>query len=141
MALTGRGTKTVLLELKSQVIRRISAKMKFSDSLLSPRCLTAILALEAPIVCLMSQDLPKSLSIWDYINASMRHDYLCCQESADVAYAALDERIVHRQAMHRLFLKSFAGIQDAVGLALLQYISNSINMYAFFEFFCILADF
>lgn len=133
MALTGLGTKTVLLELKSQVIRCISAKMKSSNSLLSPRCLTAILALGSPIVCLVSQDLPMGLSIWDYINASMRADYLCCQASAQIAQRALDERTVHRLAMRRLFVKSLASAQDPDSFALLQYVSNCMNMYVFFK--------
>jgi hypothetical protein len=133
MALTGRGTNTVLLELKGQVIRRISAKMRSSNGLLSPRCLTAILALGAPIVCLVSRDLPQRLSIGEYIKVSMEEDYLCCPQSANTAQSSLGERIVHRQAMRRLFFKSNATFKDADSLALLQYISNYINMYASFE--------
>jgi hypothetical protein len=134
MALTGQGTKTLLLQLKSQVIRRISAKMRSSEGLLSPQCLTAILALGAPIVCLVSQDLPKCLSISDYIKVSAQEDYLCCLASADTAQHALEERIIHRQAMRRLFFKSIASFKNAHNLALLQYISNSINMYASFKY-------
>jgi hypothetical protein len=128
MALTGDGTKTVLLELKTQVIRRISATMKSSDGFLSPWSLTAILALGAPIVCLVSQDLPKRLSIREYINASMQDYSLCCQDSADIAHRALDERLVHRQALYRLLLKSSSCCTDAEGLALLQYVSNCVKM-------------
>ena len=120
MALTGRGTKTVLLELKGQVIRHISSQMKSSDCLLSPWCLTAILALGSPIVCLVSRDLPKRLSIWEYINATMEEDYLCCPESADTAQSALDERIVHRQAIRKLLFKSSISFQDTDSLALLK---------------------
>lgn len=130
MALTGKGTKTVLLELKSQVIRRISSKMKSSDGLFSPQGLIAILALGAPIVCLVSQDLPKCLSIWDYINVSAQEDWLCCTASADTAQQALEERVVHRQAMCRLFSKSNTIYQDASNLALLQYVSNCVDLYA-----------
>ena len=139
MALTGQGTKTTLLELKSQVIRRISAKTGSSVGLLSPQCLTAILALGAPIVCMVSQDLPQRLSISDYINVSAQEDYLCCAASANTAQRALEERIVHRQAMRRLFSKTNASSQDADNIALLQYISDSINMYASLRFSCILA--
>jgi hypothetical protein len=128
MALTGHGTKLALLELKEQVIGRIRAKIKSSDGLLSPQCLTAILALGAPIVCLVSRDLPQSLSVWDYIMATMRDDYLCCPASADKAESALDERIVHRQALCRLFIKSYSNFRDAESLALLQYVANCINM-------------
>src|ERR1700761_2911777 len=45
MALTGQGSRSKLLGLKGQVIRRVSAKMEASDGLLNPRCLTAVLAL------------------------------------------------------------------------------------------------
>lgn len=131
MALTARGTKTLLLQLKSQVIRRINAKMSSSEGLLSPQYLTAILALGAPIVCLVSQDLPKGLSISDYLVLSAREDFcLCCPASADTAQRALEERIIHRQAMRRLFFKSSANFGAAEDIALLQYISNSLNMYA-----------
>ncbi len=139
MALTGHGTKVVLLQLKSRVIGRITAKIKSSGSLLSPRCLTAILALGAPIVCLVSRDLPNSLSMWDYINASMQNDYLCCPDSADKARSALEERIVHQQAIRRLFLKSSARFHDADNLALWRYVSNCMDMYASFKSFCTLA--
>ena len=138
MALTGQGTKTILLELKSQVIQGISAKMGSSVGLLSPQYLTAILALGAPIVCMVSQDLPQRLSISDYINVSAQEDYLCCPASANTAQRALEEQIVHRQAMRRLFSNTNANFKDADNLALLQYISNSIDMYAIFRFPCIM---
>lgn len=129
MALTGHGTTTVLLELKSQVMHRLSANMSLSHGLLSPRCLTAIVALGAPIVCLVSRDMPQGLSIREYINATLEEDYLCNQQSAATAQRSLEEQIVHRQALSKLFLKTIANFQDADSLALLQYISNYINMY------------
>ena len=134
MALTGRGTKTLLLQLKVQVIRLISTKMRSSDGSLSPQCLTAILALGAPIVCLVSQDLPKSLIISEYIKVSTQEDFLCCSASADTAKHALEERIIHRRAMRKLFSKSTASSGKADKLA--QYISNSMNMYASFKHPC-----
>ena len=99
MALTGSGTKATLLELKGQVITRINAKIESASGLLSPQCLLAISALASPIVCLVSQDLPHSLSIWDYINVSQYADYLCCASSAETAQTALHERRVHAEAM------------------------------------------
>lgn len=137
MALTGHGTKTVLLELKGQVIRRLSAKMTSSNDLLSPQCLTAILALGAPIVCLVSRDLPQRLSITQYIKVSMEEDYLCCQQSANAAQRSLDETIVHRQAMQRLLVRGGRSFKDTNSLALLQYVSNCINMYAHIQHACI----
>ena len=129
MALTGRGSKTVVLNLKGQVIRHIGTKMETSDGLLSPQCLTAILALGTSIVCLVSQDLPMRLNIWEYINASMQEDYLCClQESADKAQSALNERTVHRQAINKLLSRSKASFKDADSLALLQYVCNWMDM-------------
>jgi hypothetical protein len=128
MALTGHGSKTRLLGLKGQVIRRISTKMKASDGLLDPGCLTAILALGSSIVCLVSQELPNSLTVLEYIRASMQDDCLCCQASADKAQSALDERMVHQQAMQRLLLRSKVSFKDPDSLALLQYVSNCINM-------------
>jgi hypothetical protein len=133
MALTGRGSKAVLLQLKGQVIRCISSKMNASNGLLSPRCLTAILALGAPIVCLVSQDLPKGVSIWEYINVSTRDDYQCCSDSADIAQIAFDEGMVHQKAMCRLLIKSSTGFQDTNSLALLQYLSNYVDMYVSFK--------
>jgi hypothetical protein len=130
MALTGLGTKTTLLKLKDEVIRRIMTKLDSSSGLLSPWCLTAIMALGAPIVCLVSQNLPNGLSIWEYINASVTEDYLCCADSADTAKRALSEQTIHQQAMYRLFLKSNACYQDAHSVSLLLFISNYINMYA-----------
>lgn len=143
MALTGHGTTTVLLELKSQVMHRLSANMSLSHGLLSPRCLTAIVALGAPIVCLVSRDMPQGLSIREYINATLEEDYLCNQQSAAIAQRSLDEQIVHRQALSKLFLKTSANFQDADSLALLQYISNYINMYVkiLFPFRCLLTEF
>jgi len=129
MALTGQGTKTKLLKLKSEVIHRISEKLKCLDGLLSPHYLTAILALAAPVACLVSQDLPKGLSIWEYINASKQDSSLCCREYAEVARKALDEQMVHQQAIRELLFKSSAGFQNAQSLPLLQYVSNSIMMY------------
>ena len=125
MALTGQGSKTIVLELKLQAIRHIGEKMKSSDGLLSPRCLTAVLALGSAIVCMVSKDLPMGLSMWEYINVSTKDDYLCCQpESADKAQIARDERIIHREAMYRLLRRSKASFKDAPSLSLLQYISN-----------------
>ncbi|KAL6886844.1 hypothetical protein GGI43DRAFT_275340 [Trichoderma evansii] len=128
MALTGYGTTTVLLELKSQVMHCLSANMTLSHGLLSPRCLTAIVALGAPIVCLVSRDMPQGLSIREYINATLEEDHLCNQESAAIVQCSLEEQIVHRQALSKLFLKTSAKFQDADSLALLQYISNYINI-------------
>jgi hypothetical protein len=136
MALTGLGTKAALLELKGQLISRIARKMQLSDGLLSPWCLTAIMALGAPIVCLTSQDLPKSLSIWDYIMESMRDDTLCCSTSADIAKFALHEQAVHWQALRRLLFKSSASFHDVKGTALLAYVSNCMEMYVFFISLC-----
>jgi hypothetical protein len=127
MALTGHGSKTVLLQLKGQVIHLISSKMISSHGLLSPRCLTAILALGAPIVSLISQELPKSLSMLEYINVSGLEDFLCC-EFAHIAHSAHEERTVHWNAMRKLFYKSNASFQDAESLTLLRYVSNCMNM-------------
>lgn len=129
MALTGHGTTTVLLELKSQVMHRLSAEMSLSHGLLSPRCLTAIVALGAPIVCLLSRDMPQGLSIREHIDATLEEDYLCNEQSAAIAQCSLEEQIVHRHALAKLFLKTSANFQDADSLALLQYISNYINMH------------
>ncbi|KAL7892965.1 hypothetical protein HDV64DRAFT_289344 [Trichoderma sp. TUCIM 5745] len=120
MALTGHGTTTALLELKSQVMHRLSAEMNLSHGLLSPRCLTAILALGAPIVCLLSRDMPQGLSIREYIDATLEKDYLCNEQSAAIAQCSLEEQIVHRHALSKLFLKTSANFQDADSLALLQ---------------------
>jgi hypothetical protein len=130
MAVTGQGSKMVLLRLKGQVIRRISARVSSSDGLLSPWCLTAIMALAAPVVCLVSQDMPKNLTVWEYLHASMKDDFnCCCPEYAEIAQIALEERIVHREAMCRLLINSRANLQEAESLAFLHYISNSVNMY------------
>ncbi|KAI1614707.1 hypothetical protein EDD37DRAFT_410916 [Exophiala viscosa] len=127
MALTGVGMKTVLLQLKGQLIRQLNTKIATSN-ILSPRCLTAILALGAPIVCLASQDLPNSLSIRDYVDASAKGDCLCCREPSDMAPRALAELIVHRQAMERLLLQQKTATQDSNSLALLQYISSHLKV-------------
>ena len=128
LALTGAGKKTVLLHLKGHVIRHVNTKIATSNTL-SPQCLTAILALGAPIVCLASQDLPNSLSIRDYVDASTKGDCLCCREPSDMAQRALAERIVHRQAMDRLLLDKQNATQDSDSLALLQYVSNHLKVY------------
>jgi len=52
----------------------------------------------------------------------------CCPESAEIAQSALQERIVHRQAMHRLVPKSYANLQDADSIAFLRYVSNSVDI-------------
>ncbi|KAL7933081.1 hypothetical protein V8C35DRAFT_327860 [Trichoderma chlorosporum] len=128
MALTGRGTRMTLLELKSQVISHLAAKMDTSDELLSPRCLIAILTLGAPIVCLMSRDLPKGLSIREDVHMMLDEDYLCNEEAALMPRTSLNEQVVHRQALRRLFFKTKAQFQDVESIALLHYISNYINM-------------
>ncbi|KAL6786387.1 hypothetical protein J3E68DRAFT_447317 [Trichoderma sp. SZMC 28012] len=128
LALTGQGTMTMLLELKSQVIRHLTAKMNTSDGLLSPRCLIAILALGAPIVCLVSRDLPRCLRIGESINMMLEEESLCSEESAMFSPASLHEQVVHRSALRRLFLKARANFQDPESVALLQYISNYMNI-------------
>ncbi|KAL6815264.1 hypothetical protein GGI42DRAFT_338618 [Trichoderma sp. SZMC 28013] len=128
LALTGQGTMTILLELKSQVIRHLTAKMNISDGLLSPRCLIAILALGAPIVCLVSRDLPRCLRIGESINMMLDEDCLCSEESAVIARTSLNEQVVHRQALRRLFQKARINFQDSESVALLQYISNYMNI-------------
>lgn len=70
MALTGRGTRTALLELKSRVFRCINDRMEVSDSLLSPQCLSAILALGAPINCVSG--LPRSAKAYNYLGVHQR---------------------------------------------------------------------
>ncbi|KAL6828850.1 hypothetical protein J3E69DRAFT_354470 [Trichoderma sp. SZMC 28015] len=140
LALTGQGTMTMLLELKSQVIRHLTAKMNISDGLLSPRCLIAILALGAPIVCLVSRDLPRCLRIGESINMMLEEECLFSEESAMFSPASLHEQVVHRSALRRLFLKARANFQDPESVALLQYISNYMNMcvpISFYEYcFC-----
>ena len=134
MAFTGHGTKMVLLQLKGQVIRHINENIKSSDGVLSPRCLTAILALGAPVVCLVSQDLPNGRSMWDYIHRFAQDEFLCClPESADVGKRALHEQIFHRRPTGRLFSTSSASFQDAESIALLQYLSNHMNMLVSFK--------
>ena len=128
IALTGQGTTTTLLELKSQVIRYLTSKMNSPDALLSPRCLVAILALGAPIVCLVSRDFPRGLSIREYINVTLEEDYLCNEESAVVALSSYNEQRLHRQALRRLLLRTKTGFQDGDSIALLQYISNYMKL-------------
>lgn len=128
MSLTGLGTKTMILELKSQVIQNLTANLKSSNFMLSPQGLVAILALSAPIVCLMSHDLPKRLSMWDYLILSMKDDAICCPESAETARRALYERILHLKATRRLFDSSSARYRDAKSTTLLRYVSNCMNM-------------
>lgn len=134
IALTGQGDRMALLELKSQVIRYLTAKMEISDALLSPRCLIAILTLGAPIVCLVSRDLPAGLSIREYISKMLEEDHLCDDESAVIARMSLNEQVVHRQALRRLFLKTRTYFQDTESIALLQYISNYMNMCVYVKF-------
>lgn len=133
MALTGQGKKTILLHLKGQVIKHIHTNLESPEGVVGPRCLTAILALGAPIVCLASQDLPKSLNIRDYVDASSKGDYLCCRECSDTAQRAHGERIVHKKAMERLLLVNKVANQDSDSVALLQYVANHMKMYAFME--------
>ncbi|KAK5054545.1 hypothetical protein LTR84_001436 [Exophiala bonariae] len=128
MALTGLGTRTMLLELKSHVIQNLTANLKSSNFLLSPQSLTAILVLSAPIVCLVSHDLPNRLSMWDYLIASMQDDNVCCPESAETAQRALKERTLHRQATRRLFDTSSESYLDAESTTLLRYVSNWMNI-------------
>ncbi|KAN0116953.1 hypothetical protein V8E51_002930 [Hyaloscypha variabilis] len=128
MALSGSGTKAALLGLKGQVINRINAKIESSGGLLSPQCLVAILALGAPIVCLVSQDLPHSLSIWDYINITQHAEYLCCTSFAEIAQNAHDERKVHSQAMYNLFSKISGRFRDQDSFSLLLYLSNYMDL-------------
>lgn len=71
IALTGFGTKPVLLELKSLVIHQLSKQIESSNNILSPLCLTAILALGAPILCLVSREIPNGVSIREYIHINM----------------------------------------------------------------------
>ncbi|KAE9376531.1 hypothetical protein N431DRAFT_554920 [Stipitochalara longipes BDJ] len=103
MALSGSGTKATLLGLKGQVINRINAKIESSGGLLSPQCFVAILALGAPIVCLVSQDLPHSLKI---------------------SQNALYERKMHSQAIDNLFSKISGRFRDQDSFSLLLYLSN-----------------
>lgn len=129
MAFTGHGTKWALLHLKGQLIRHINDYIKLCDGLLSPRCLTAILALGAPVVCLVSQDLPNGRSVLDYIFGSRQGEYLCClPESADAGQRALSEQIFHQQPMRKLLSTSSASFSDPDSIALLQYLSNHMNM-------------
>ena len=128
MALSGSGTKATLLELKGQVVTKINVKIDATHGLLSPQCLLAILALGSPIVCLVSQELPHSLSIWDYINVSQYADYLCCASSAETAQKALHERKVHSQAMYNLFSKISGHFSDQASIPLLLYLSNSMEL-------------
>lgn len=131
-ALTGQGTSTTLLELKSQVMRHLTSKMNSPEGLLSPRSLVAILALGAPIVCLVSGDFPRGLSIREYINVTLEEVYLCNEESAVAALSSYSEQGVHRQAPRRLFLRTKANFQDGDSIALLQYISNFMKLWVLF---------
>jgi hypothetical protein len=112
----------------------MSVRIKSTEGLLSPWCLTAILALAAPIVCLLSQDLPQNLAVWEYLHASVKDDFQCCSpEAAERAHIALEERTVHRLAMCRLLVKCRANFKDADSLAFLRYVSNYVDMYVFHE--------
>ena len=128
MALTGRGSKRKLLELKAHVIRCVGAKLKSSNGVLSPQCLSSIHALAAPLVCLLSQELPQNLSVGEYLIASMQDDCLCCPDSAETAQRNLRERNIHRRAMRRLLADSSTIYRDADNFSLLQYVSRRMNM-------------
>lgn len=128
MALTGRGTKAALLQLKSRIFRCLTARIEAWDSLLRPRCLIPVLALGAPVVCLVSQDLPGRMSFSDYISASTLDGGLCCVEFANIAGRALQERLRYWQVISRLLCDTIKTPQDADGFALLRYISNCMNM-------------
>jgi hypothetical protein len=129
MVLTGQGSKAVLLELKHHVFRLISAKMKSSSTLVSPWYWTAVLALGAPVVCLISQDLPKHWSIAEYNDATMRDDYSCPYPGfADKAQRSLAELNVHRQVMRENLQRTKEAFYDATSLALLRYIRCFFNM-------------
>jgi hypothetical protein len=130
MVLTGQGSKAILLRLKGLVIHHISERIKSTSGLLSPWCLTAVLALASPIVCLISQDLPQNMTVREYFDASVEDNFqCCCPESAEITHHALEERAVHQQAMRKIFCRSHAYFQDAVNLAFLRYISNSAEVY------------
>ena len=128
MALTGRGTLTALLERKRKIFRHIRLKVEISDSLLSPQYVFAVLALGAPIVCLVSQNLPKRLTMLEYIFESSRNDSLCSPEFARVAERAHEEQLIYRQAICRLLSRSKALSHDAEDFALLRHIINSMNV-------------
>jgi hypothetical protein len=129
LALTGHGTKMELLKLKGQPICHVNENIKSSNGVLSPQCLTAIMALGGPVVCLVSQDLSSGRSLLDYIDGDLPDEYLCCRpESADTGKRALNEQKVHCQPTHKLFSMSSASYKDADSIALLHYLSNHISM-------------
>ena len=127
MALTGHGTRTGLLELKSKVFHHVGTRLA-SGSVLSPRVLTAVLALGSPVVCLVSQDLPQHLTLLEYISTSTQGDCLCSEEFANVAQHAIRERTTYLHAMRGLLSLSNSLRYDANSLALLRYICNCMEM-------------
>ena len=127
MALTGKGSRTGLLELKSKVFHHLGTRIA-SGSKLSPRVLTAVLALGSPVVCLVSQDLPKHLTLLEYIDTSTQGDCLCSKEFANVAQHAIRERATYLHAMRGLLSLSNSLRYDANSLALLRYICNCMEL-------------
>ena len=127
MALTGRGTRTELLELKSKVFHHVGTRLA-SESVLSPWVLTAVLALGSPVVCLVSQDLPQHLTLSEYINTSSQGDCLCSEEFANVARHAFRERTTYLHTMRGLLSLSKKLRYDSNSLALLSYVCKCMEM-------------
>lgn len=113
MAVTGRGQRVELLELKAQVLRSVSRELNQALSAPNWEYMVAIMLLGSPIVCLLSQDLPNGLGLGGYIEASTLGREVCCPEAAAITKRAAYERRLHWRHLHEMLFQAGALDQQA----------------------------
>jgi hypothetical protein len=127
MALTGSGTKPKLLNLKNEVIKGVSTKLKSTPKSPDLSFLVAIQALQTPIVCLVTQELPQNLNVREYVLHSMTGE-CCSPASAATASESLNERIIHQKFLETTLCNTNTALLDSEAMAPFTYVSNSMKM-------------
>lgn len=128
MAVTGKGTRADLLELKAQVLRSISRNISRASGPPSLECMAVGTLLCSPIVCLLSQDLPNGLSFGKYVEASTQGIHVCCPEAATAAKIATCERKVHWRHLLKFSSEVERSDQQAEQIELFRYLYRSTAM-------------
>jgi hypothetical protein len=127
MALTGSGAKSKLLSLKDEVIKGVGKKLKSTTNVPDLSSLIGIQALQTPIVCLVTQELPHNLNVRDYVLQSITGE-CCSPTSAATASESLSERVVHQQFLETAICNINIASMDSEAIAPFTYVSNSMKM-------------
>lgn len=126
LATTGSGCRTSVLNSKAEVLKAVSQRV--IQGSLSSYTLGSMLMMGAPILCLVTHDLPDGLDIMSYIEVTKGPNSLCCANWADAAQTPMQERYFHWKGMQEGLRVLEAEKQNRRDSGLLKYLNKYMSL-------------